>query len=100
MAAYVNTSPWHTTGIINDLYLDILQIRPIPAESDDILYKVQPQYAYRPDLLAYDLYGSTKLWWVFAQRNMDIIKDPVYDLVPGIEIYLPKGPNLSRQLGV
>jgi len=31
---------------------------------------------------------------------MDIIKDPVYDLVPGIEIYLPKGPNLSRQLGV
>lgn len=100
MAAYTNTSPWHSTSIVNDLYLDLLQIRPIPAESDDILYKVQPQYAYRPDLLAYDLYGSTKLWWVFAQRNMDIIKDPVYDLVPGIEIYLPKGPNLSRQLGV
>jgi len=100
MTAYVNSSPWHATPIVNEFYLDILQIRPIPAESDDILYKVQPQYAYRPDLLAYDLYGSTKLWWVFAQRNMDIIKDPVYDLVPGIEIYLPKGPNLSRQLGV
>lgn len=100
MTAYVNTSPWHATQIVNELYLDLLQIRPIPAESDDILYKVQPQYAYRPDLLAYDLYGTTKLWWVFAQRNMDIIKDPVYDLIPGIEIYLPKGPNLSRQLGV
>ena len=100
MTAYVNTSPWHTTPIKSDLYLDILEIRPIPAESDDIKYTVQPQYAYRPDLLAYDLYGTTKLWWVFAQRNMDIIKDPVYDLIPGIEIFLPKGPNLSRQLGV
>jgi hypothetical protein len=100
MAAYVNTSPWHVTPIINELYLDILEIRPIPAENDDIKYVVQTQYAYRPDLLAYDLYGTTKLWWVFSQRNMDIIKDPVYDLVPGIEIYLPKGPNLSRQLGV
>lgn len=100
MSGYVNTSPWHTTSIVNELYLDLLEIRPIPAEADDIKYKVQPQYAYRPDLLAYDLYGTTKLWWVFAQRNMDVIKDPVYDLVPGVEIFLPKGPNLSRQLGV
>jgi hypothetical protein len=77
-----------------------MTIRPIPAFPDDILYKVQPQYAYRPDLLAYDLYGTTKLWWVFAQRNMDLLKDPVYDLIPGIRIYLPQGPALSQQLGV
>lgn len=100
MATYENTSPWHNTIIRQNQYLDILQIRPIPAEDDDILYIVQPQYNYRPDLLAYDLYGSHKLWWVFSQRNMDIIKDPVYDLVAGIEIYLPKGPNLSRFLGI
>jgi hypothetical protein len=100
MAIYESTSPWHTTTIVQNQYLDILQIRPIPAEDDDILYKVQPQYAYRPDLLAYDLYGSHKLWWVFSQRNLDLLKDPVNDLLPGIEIYLPKGPNLSRMLGV
>lgn len=100
MATYENTSPWHTTQITQNQYLDLLQIRPVPAEDDDILYKVQPQYTYRPDLLAYDLYGSHKLWWVFSQRNLDILKDPVYDLVAGIEIYLPKGPNLSRVLGV
>jgi hypothetical protein len=99
MATYTAASPWHSTPIVNDEYLDILSIRPIPAEADDILYTIQPQYAYRPDLLAYDLYGSTKLWWVFAQRNMDLIKDPIYDMTPGTKIYLPKGPNLSRQLG-
>jgi len=31
---------------------------------------------------------------------MDILKDPVYDLEPGVKIYLPKGDALARQLGV
>lgn len=51
MAVYESTSPWHSTRIKQNQYLDVLQIRPIPAEDDDILYTVQPQYAYRPDLL-------------------------------------------------
>ena len=100
MASYQSTSPWFNTDVVNGQYLDLLTIRPVPAESDDILYQVEPQYTYRPDLLAYDLYNSHKLWWVFAQRNIDIIKDPVYDLVPGIEIYLPKGSSLSKVLGI
>ena len=54
---------------------------------------------YRPDLLAYDLYGSIKLWWIFSQRNMDIIKDPIYDMVPGVKIFLPKSSNLTKTLG-
>ena len=65
-----------------------------------MLYEVEAQYTHRPDLLAYDLYGSAKLWWVFAQRNMDTIKDPVYDLIPGVQIYLPKGQALKTLLGV
>ena len=100
MANYTDHSPWGRTGILNNRYLGYMQIRPVPKSGDDVLYKVQPQYNYRPDLLAYDLYGTTKLWWVFAQRNMDIIKDPVYDLVSGIEIYLPQGPQLRRTLGL
>jgi hypothetical protein len=30
---------------------------------------------------------------------MDIIQDPVYDLVAGLEIKLPKGSALKRMLG-
>lgn len=100
MAAYESTSPWYNTKVINNQYLDILDIRPVPAEPDDILYKIETQYTYRPDLLAYDLYGSQKLWWVFAQRNIDVIKDPIYDMVPDLEIYLPKGESLNRLLGI
>lgn len=100
MAVYGKDSPWGNTRIVKGQYLDFLSIRPVPAEGDDILYTIEAQYTYRPDLLAYDLYGSTKLWWVFAQRNLDTLKDPVYDMVPGVQIYLPKGDSLQKVLGV
>ena len=100
MAIYGKTSPYNATSNLNRGYLGYFEIRPIPASSDDILYTVESMYNHRPDLLAYDLYKTTKLWWVFAQRNMDILIDPVYDLVPGVEIYLPQEPSLKRVLGI
>ena len=99
MAKYKNNSPWTKTEIVNRTYLDILEIRSVPAESDDIRYTIQPQYTHRPDLLAYDLYGDHGLWWIFAQRNMDVIQDPVYDIEAGVEIILPKLSKLVKYLG-
>ena len=99
MADYGKTSPWANTQIRNNQFLDTLRIRPVPAASDDVLYTVQPQFTHRPDLLAYSVYGNSKLWWVFAQRNMDVLKDPVFDLVPGVKIYLPKASQLQQYLG-
>lgn len=99
MATYNNTSPWATTPVIQN-YLGNLRIRPVSAETDDPLYKIEPQYAYRPDLLSYDLYGTNKLWWVFVQRNLDVLQDPVFDFIPGTEIYLPKKQSLFKVLGL
>lgn len=99
MATYGNASPWATTSQ-NSLYLNLLDIRPVPAENDDYRYVIENQYRHRPDLLAYDLYSDVKLWWVFMQRNMNVIKDPIYDFVPGTVIYLPKKSNLEKFLGV
>ncbi len=100
MAKYPTTSPWNETGITRFGTLDVLRIRPVPAASDDAAYTIETQYTYRPDLLAYDSYGTPKLWWVFAQRNMNVIKDPVYDMVAGTTIYLPKPESLKKLLGV
>ena len=66
MAKYSNTSPYFETSEIAD-YLDILNPRTLTSEEDDQSYTIERTYAYRPDLLAYDLYGSPRLWWVFAQ---------------------------------
>lgn len=98
-AKYSSSSPWYTTPIVNN-YLDILDIRPIPAEDDDFRYTLEPQYTYRPDLLAHDVYGTSRLWWVFAQRNLDRIQDPIFDFVPGLELYLPKRSTLLQSLGI
>ena len=99
MAVYNNTSPWYTTPFKQD-YLDILAIRPVSSEPDDFLYTIQSQYAYRPDLLAFDLYGDASLWWVFVQRNMDELEDPIFDFTPGKKIYIPKNSSLRSVLGV
>jgi hypothetical protein len=99
MAEYKRSSPWANTPQ-NNLYLELLEIRPVPSEPDDFLYAIEGQYRHRPDLLAYDLYGDPKLWWVFAQRNMDTIRDPIYDFEPGRKIFCPKKSNLQKYLGV
>jgi hypothetical protein len=99
-ASYSASSPWKNTPKVGNDYLGVFSIRPVPAEADDVLYEIETQYTHRPDLLAYDLYGTTKLWWVFAQRNMDTIKDPVFDIEAGTKIYLPKGPALKTMLGI
>ena len=99
MATYNNSSPWYTTPQ-NNFYMELMDIRPIPAESDDFKYTIEGQYKNRPDLLAYDLYGNPKLWWVFVQRNMSVLKDPIYDFTPGTTIYIPKKSNLEKFLGI
>lgn len=94
-----NFGPYGKTPLNRAGYLDILKPRPVPVGGNDILYTITPSYNYRPDLLAFDLYGKKELWWVFAQRNPDIIKDPIYDFIAGTEIYLPQGANLRKELG-
>ncbi len=99
MTNYKKTSPYFNTNQ-NNLYLELLAIRPVPAEADDFLYSIETQYKHRPDLLAYDLYGIANLWWVFVQRNMEVLKDPIYDFEPGTTIYCPKKSNLEKYIGV
>lgn len=99
MAQYSNFSPYSNTDQSKG-YLDVMSWRPMPVENDDILFTVTSSYQHRPDLLAHDLYGQSQMWWVFAARNPAILKDPVFDLVPGIKIYLPKMSSMKQVLGI
>jgi len=99
MATYSNTSPYFSTPQ-NNMSLDLFVPRVITVEQDDISYTIDKIYAYRPDLLAYDLYGTPRLWWVFAQRNPDVIEDPIYDFSPDKIIRIPKMSNLKNDLGL
>lgn len=97
-ASYSSTSIYANTPQVTEYleYLDFwngIYVYPSPSDSE---YVVQSKYNQRPDLLSFDLYGTTGWWWIFALRNPDTIKDPIYDLKAGITIYLVDKSNLPK----
>ena len=99
MSRYNNLSPYYSTNQSSG-YLDVIEWRSIPVEDDDILFTLTKSYEHRPDLLAYDLYGDVGLWWVFSVRNSSKIKDPVFDMLAGTAIYIPKLSSIKTSLGI
>ena len=88
-AVYRLTSPLYNTPI-QDWYLSYYVHRIIlPDQNDTFIESLDKKYRYRPDLLSIDTYQTKDYWWVFASRNMDIIQDPIWDLVDGMSLYLP-----------
>ena len=95
---YSSTSPYFATQY-SQFFLDVMVNRPIPKSTDDILFKINTTFQYRPDLLAFDLYGDAGLWWVFYQRNPNTLQAPPMDFEAGTTIYLPKLDTLKSVLG-
>jgi len=95
---YSKKSSYGLTGL-NDHYLDLMVNRPIPKLDSDVIFTITATYNMRPDLLAYDLYDDSELWWVFAQRNPDILKNPLNDFSTGTVIQLPNIDTLRDTLG-
>lgn len=98
---YPATSPYFDTNVVEGKFLDFMINRPIPQNPSDV-YLVLPQtYEYRPDLLSFDLYGTPKLWWVFAARNPNRLgPDPLFNFKTGVGIYIPNIATLNSFLGI
>lgn len=97
---YPPTSPYFNSDIVNGIFLDVMINRPIPSDPTDVYWEITSTYNLRPDLLANDLYDDSRLWWVFAQRNPNKLKDPLFDFVQGSFIYIPKQDVISASLGL
>lgn len=98
MAIYRATSCYANTQL-NDYYLDTMINRPIPKLASDVVWTITQTYQYRPDLLAHDLYDDGDLWWVFTQRNPNVLINPLLDFTTGTTIYLPNIKTLRSVLG-
>lgn len=99
MAQYDASSPYYQTEY-SQFFLDVMANRAIPKQDDDILFKINLTYQYRPDLLAYDLYENSRLWWVFYQRNPNTLQAPPLDFKADTVIYVPKITTLRNVLGI
>lgn len=91
------SSPYYNTPI-KDFYLDVLTFREIPASSNDQIVTIEAKYENRPDLFASDFYGSPRLWWVLAVRNMDILIDPIADFKAGVQIFVPASDSIANMV--
>lgn len=58
-----------------------------PADTDTTILLDNARYDQRPDLLAYDLYGTPDLWWIFGVRNG--LEDLVHDIREGMVLAVP-----------
>jgi hypothetical protein len=58
-----------------------------PISKEDVLYTIESKYNKRPDLLAYDVYGSPVYTWFILQYNNII--DINIEFVTGTMIRLP-----------
>jgi hypothetical protein len=96
---YKQNSPYFNTSTFGQ-FLDILEYRTITKQADDVIYTIDMAYDLRPQLLAYDLYGDSALWWVFRARNPNSFEDPLLDFRAGLTIYVPKKTTLVKDLGI
>lgn len=59
---------------------------------------VDKKYENKPGWLAYDLYGTERLAWVFMVYNPNKISDPIYDLKSGMKIIVPTRDRIMSYL--
>jgi hypothetical protein len=98
---YGPASPYYSTNVVENKFLDVMIARPIPQNPSDVYMVLAETYQYRPDLLAFDLYNDARLWWVFAARNPNRLgPDPYFDFKAGVGIYVPTQTALNTALGL
>lgn len=97
--SYPRTSPYVDTPQAS-WYMGKYQHRTIPRGPNDSYEPIEQKYHQRPEKLAKDLYGTEALWWVFMARNLNVIRDPIWDFNAGTSIWIPKVSFLKSTLGI
>lgn len=87
------SSPWSETtnqGRFSGIYIH----KSVKPAADDFNYVVTERQHQAPDVLAYDLYGDWRLWWLVP--NLNELEDPTFDLKAGMTV---RCPSVQRAKG-
>lgn len=68
----------------------------LPRHASDASFVLEAKYHKRPDLLAYDVYGTAKLMWLVLQYNN--IVDINIEFVEGQTVVLPTKSRVFTEL--
>ena len=98
MATYRSDSHLATTPV-NSKYTEYYEPNAVYRDRATRVVELTEKHAGRPDVLAHELYGNARLWWVFVHMNPNKIKDPVRDFVPGKKLLVPISISSSNANG-
>lgn len=96
--AFDKNSPYYETPF-GSRFIGNYVHRDIPADDSDYTITVENKYHERPGLLAYDLFGTRDLAWVFIVLNRDAMTDPIYGLQAGMTLTVPTKERLLGLMG-
>lgn len=91
VAKYKSTSNYSNTkqNFKNlELYEPKLTLNNLSSITREIT--IENKFDRRPDLMAYELYKDSNLWWVLVHYNRDLLKDPINDFRAGLTIVVPE----------
>ena len=77
----------------NNRYYKNIEYPSIPEDTNDIY--IISRSTDRLDLLAFDYYRDSQLWWIISKANPDKIKRDSFFLNPGLQIRIPSQSNVS-----
>ena len=77
----------------NNRYYKNIEYPSIPEDTNDIY--IISRSTDRLDLLAFDYYRDSQLWWIISKANPDKVKRDSFFLNPGLQIRIPSQSNVS-----
>lgn len=95
---YSALSPYYGTPQTQWYLLPMVPRLILPHSTDDQIV-ISSKYDLKPDMMSYDRYGTPAYWWVFARRNMDVIRDPIFDFKSGTTIFAPTKERMTQLEG-
>ena len=98
-SSHYNGDSFYANTDTIDFYLDIWNDDINLSTTGDTSIEIHSKYNLRPDLMAYDMYGSPNYWWVFALKNKDKLIDPVEDFKTGLVITVPSRSGIRSLIG-
>jgi hypothetical protein len=99
MANFHRKDSFLKNSSVYDIFLDVSKMPSVPQNVSDEKYIIEPAYDQRPDLFAFDRFGSSRVWWIVALRNLDVLVDPIRDFKAGTEISVPSKNTVETLTG-
>ena len=86
MGVYSNIQRYKNPKTNTRYYTNVVYPEIVPTANDLYMYT---SYEDRLDLLAYDYYGNSNLYWIISSANPDITRRDSFFIKSGVQIRIP-----------